>query len=266
MIGTAGVSEGLCAGRISLSLGGMTVLNDVSLTARRREVLGLIGPNGAGKSSLLRVLAGLRRPDAGSVVLDGEPLAMMSSRRRATQIAFMPQNGGEPPPMAVHDLVSLGRLPFGGDAADQDAIIRAMEETGTISLRERPASALSGGELARVLLARALAVEAPYLLADEPIAALDPAHALSVMALFRSLARKGTSVTVVLHDLTLAARFCDRVALLQEGRLAGCGRPEDVMTDAAMRDVYKVDVRRLDGAVVPWDLVSAASERTEQAR
>ncbi|NHO33501.1 ABC transporter ATP-binding protein [Acetobacter fallax] len=246
---------GLSAANVSLRLGGRSVLNDVSLEARQGEVLGLIGPNGAGKSTFLRVLAGLRQPDTGDVTLDGGRLADLSPNRRARQIAFMPQNGGSPPPMDVSDLVSLGRLPFGSDPANRDAIAQAMEETGTVSLKDRPATALSGGELARVLLARALAAETPYLIADEPIAALDPAHALSVMSLFCALARKGRSITVVLHDLTLAARFCDRVVLLQSGCIAGSGTPAGVMTDAAMRDVYNVDVRRVEGAVIPWRLV-----------
>ncbi|GBR04034.1 ABC transporter ATP-binding protein [Acetobacter oeni] len=245
----------LRASGICVRLGKLDVLKDVSLEARKGEVLGLIGPNGAGKSTFLRVMAGLRLPDTGRVTLDNVAFAAISPNRRARHIAFVPQNGGRPPPMSVYDLISLGRLPFGCDLANRAAILRAMAETGTEMLKNRPASALSGGELARVLLARALASETPYLIADEPIAALDPAHALSVMTLFRDLARKGTGVMVVLHDLTLAARFCDRVVLLDEGRIVGCGIPADIMTDAAMRAVYNVDVRRLDGAVIPWSLL-----------
>ncbi|WP_264784176.1 ATP-binding cassette domain-containing protein, partial [Gluconacetobacter azotocaptans] len=116
---------------------------------------------------------------------------------------------------------------------------------------------LSGGERARMRLARALAVEAPYLLADEPVAALDPAHALAVMDVFRRLAAGGAGVVVVLHDLMLAARFCDRIVLMHAGQVAAQGRPADVLTDAALRAVYGVEVRRIEDAVIPWRLAGA---------
>lgn len=241
---------------VTLALGEREVLRSVRLSARRGEVLGLIGPNGAGKSTLLRMLAGLGLPDRGHVEMEGIPLALFSGSQRARRIAFLPQNAAVPPPMSVEDLVSLGRLPFGArETATDDALIAAaLRRTETQELRRRPATSLSGGELARVLLARALAVEAPCLLADEPIAALDPAHALTVMGLFRELARTGCCVVVVLHDLALASRFCDRVALLQEGQLVAEGAACDVMSDTALRAVYGIDVRRVEGAVIPWSL------------
>ncbi|MBM9402701.1 ABC transporter ATP-binding protein, partial [Gluconacetobacter azotocaptans] len=165
-----------------------------------------------------------------------------------------------PPPMHVADLVALGRLPYRAHpdrARDGAAVTRALAEADLLALRDRPASRLSGGERARMGLARALAVEAPYLLADEPVAALDPAHALAVMDVFRRLAAGGAGVVVVLHDLMLAARFCDRIVLMHAGQVAAQGRPADVLTDAALRAVYGVEVRRIEDAVIPWRLAGA---------
>ncbi|BCI67660.1 hemin import ATP-binding protein HmuV [Acetobacter aceti] len=241
----------------TLSYGNTVVLRDVSLSVRAGEVLGLIGPNGAGKSSLLRVLAGLQPPDEGSVQMEGANLADKAALWRAHRIAFLPQEAETLPPMAVRELVSLGRIPFGKGQSDEDrlAVEEALQQTRTLEFAHRAVTALSGGERARVLLSRALAVRAPVLLADEPIAALDPAHALSVMNLFRDLSRKGAAIVVVLHDLALASRFCDRVALLKDGAPVSMGLPEDVLTDDMVSHVYGVTVQRVCNAVIPWNLV-----------
>ncbi|MFW7269060.1 ABC transporter ATP-binding protein [Gluconacetobacter sp. Hr-1-5] len=248
---------GLLARGVTLSLGGRRVLHEAHVDVVPGEVVGVIGPNGAGKSTLLRVLAGIQEADAGEVVLDGRVLAAMTPGERARRLSFLPQEGVPPPPMRVADLVALGRLPHRAardDARDHAAVEGALAETGLVDLRDRPASQLSGGEGARLRLARALAVEAPYLLADEPVAALDPAHALAVMASFGRLADAGRGVAVVLHDLTLAGRFCHRLVLMRDGRIVAQGRPAEILTDAAMRAVYGVTVRRVGDAVVPWSL------------
>ncbi|MCH4090640.1 ABC transporter ATP-binding protein [Acetobacter sp.] len=249
--------ETLRVNQVTLRYGNMAVLRDISLSVHAGEVLGLIGPNGAGKSSLLRVLAGLQPPNEGTAQMEGVNLAEKVALWRARRIAFLPQEAETLPPMAVRELVSLGRIPFGNGRSDEDrlAVEEALQQTRTLEFAHRTVTSLSGGERARVLLSRALAVRAPVVLADEPIAALDPAHALSVMNLFRDLSRKGMAVVVVLHDLVLASRFCDRVALLKDGKLVSMGLPTDVLTDSMVSDVYGVTVQRVCNAVIPWDLV-----------
>ncbi|MBB2203844.1 ABC transporter ATP-binding protein [Gluconacetobacter takamatsuzukensis] len=257
---------GLAARGVTLSLGGRRVLHEASVGVAPGEIVGVIGPNGAGKSTLLRALAGIQRPDAGVVMLDGRELAGMAPGDRARRLSFLPQEEMPPPPMRVEDLVAFGRLPHRAardEARDRAAVARALGETGLLDLRGRPGSQLSGGERARLRLARALAVEAPYLLADEPVAALDPAHALAVMASFGRLAEGGRGVAVVLHDLTLAGRFCHRLVLMRDGRVAAHGRPAEILTDAAMRAVYGVTVRRVGDAVVPWSLTDGRSEEKQ---
>ncbi|AQS84528.1 MAG: ABC transporter ATP-binding protein [Acetobacter aceti] len=250
------VSEILRVDHVTLRYGDVIVLRDVSLSIRTGEVFGLIGPNGAGKSSLLRVIAGLQRPEEGRVRLEGDNLAEKAALWRAHRIAFLPQEAETLPLMAVRDLVSLGRLPFGKGRSDEDrmAVEEALKQTRTLEFADRPVTALSGGERARVLLSRALAVRAPVLLADEPIAALDPAHALSVMNLFLDLSRRGVAVVVVLHDLALASRFCDRVALVKNGELVAIGTPGEVLTDNMVSEAYGVTVKRIESAIIPWEL------------
>jgi iron complex transport system ATP-binding protein len=247
---------------LDVRLGGRAVLSDVTLSLERGTFIGLVGPNGAGKTTLLRALAGLVLPAKGRVVLDGMPLADIARDARARRIAVLFQGADAGWPMRVRDLVALGRLPhrraFGGlDAADHAAIARAMTRTDTAQFAERTAPTLSSGERMRVLLARALAVEAEWLLADEPITALDPAHQLDAMTLLRKVASASTGVIAVLHDLSLAARFCDRIVVLDGGRRVADGRPETTLTDRRLAAVFGITVRRgaaLDGTpyILPW--------------
>ncbi|AQS87303.1 ferrichrome ABC transporter ATP-binding protein [Neoasaia chiangmaiensis NBRC 101099] len=240
-----------------LSLSGRSVVADASLDCRTGEMVGLLGPNGAGKSSLLRLAAGLWRPERGTVRWDDVDLSATRASWRARRIAFMPQENGVPPSMSVRDLVSLGRLPFGEtgmNALRHPAVTAALAATHLDVLADRSAAQLSGGERARLHLARALAVDTPALLVDEPIAALDPEHALSVMALLRDWAHRGRAVLVVIHDLGLAARYCDRLALMRDGQVIAAGVPNEVLTDDAIGEVYGVTVRRLDGVPVPWTI------------
>lgn len=239
-------------------LGGRRVVADVSATLDG-GVIGLIGPNGAGKSTLVRAIAGLI-PSEGTIVIDDLTVAEMPLRARARRIAYLPQGQSVHWPLTVERLVALGRLPHLAPfaqpgAVDADAIERALARTDLLALRARPVDQLSGGERARVLLARALAVEAPLLLADEPLAALDPAHQLEVMALLRAEAARGATVIAVLHDLTVAARWCDRLLLLDRGTLVADGRPRDVLTADRIGAVYGVSayVGEAEGAplIVP---------------
>ncbi|NHN89627.1 ABC transporter ATP-binding protein [Acetobacter conturbans] len=239
---------------VTFTTGGATLLHHASAGFESGTVTGLLGPNGAGKSTLLKLLAGLLPPTEGAVFCDGDDLTHLNQSRRARRIAYMPQDIPPFPPMPVREIASLGRLPYAEApdvALNHPAVSMAMGLVGLDDLATRPASRLSGGERARLMLARALAVEAPVLLADEPVAALDPAHALSVMRVFRALAAEGRCVVLVIHDLMLATRFCDRLVVMKEGAIR-YALPAEALSDAMVREVYGVDVRRVEGAVVPW--------------
>ena len=223
--------------------------------------MGVIGPNGAGKTTLLRVLANLRPPDSGRVLYDGASASQLGPTTLARHLAYLAQGTTVHWPLTVEHLVGLGRLPYRrlwrqDTSADARAVTAALRATETETLRHRTLATLSGGERMRVLLARALAVEAAALVADEPIAALDPYHQLQVMEVLRETARRGTLVVVVLHDLTLAARFCDRLVLLDAGCVVADGAPDVVLSAANLTRVYRVTVVRdtHDCAlyVVPW--------------
>ena len=220
---------------VSVNLGRRPVLNAVTATLSPGELIGIVGPNGAGKSTLVRSLLGLLRPVGGMVALDGHGVADMPRRQVARAIAYLPQGQTLHWPLSVERLVALGRLPHLGPmsritAADYAVIEDAMARADVIGLRDRIATELSGGERARVLLARALAVEAPGLIADEPLASLDPGHQIDVLELLAREAQAGRMVVAVLHDLTMAARYCDRLLLLNGGRLVADGKPLDVLT------------------------------------
>jgi len=208
-------------------------------------VTGLVGPNGAGKSTLLRVLAGIDAPDSGTVHVDDAPLSSLTPMARARRISHLPQAAQPQWPLSGRDVVSLGRLPHGAgfdrlSAADADAVDRAMVRTGTAAFAMRRLDQLSAGERARLLLARALATEADVLLVDEPTAALDPGYQLEAMTALRVEAERGVAVAVALHDLALAARFCDRLLLLTEGTVLRFGTPADVLATDALKAAYGV--------------------------
>lgn len=251
----------LSAENLLVRLGGRTILSGVDLGVLRAEVVGLIGPNGAGKTTLLRTLCGLLRPDRGRVLLDGAPLASLSSAARARKMAYFAQSAAIYWPMTVARVVALGRLPYLGPwqqpgPDDFTAMESAMADCEVTTLADRPVSELSGGERARAMLARALASEPQLLLADEPVAGLDPYHQLQVMELMSARARRGMGVVVVLHDLALAARFCDRLVLLAGGELAAAGPPAEVLKPDLLERVYGVRMGTaiVDGErlLVPW--------------
>lgn len=227
---------------LTVHRGDCPVVDDVSLSVAAGEVVGLIGPNGAGKTTLMRGALGLL-PHEGQA-----SLAEMTSDARARHAAWLPQAREIAWPVTVETLVALGRVPHGGDSArDRAAVDRALDRTDLSAWRNRNATHLSGGEQARVLLARALAQEAPLLLADEPIAGLDPAHQIMTMQLFASLADEGKAVVVSIHDLALAARFCTRLVLMDRGRLVADGAPDEVLTDARLAEVFGITVFRHKG-------------------
>lgn len=253
---------------VTVTLSGRHVLRHVGISVGKGELLGLLGPNGAGKTTLIKVLAGLL--DMTKLSLNGRNAACLSRTERARQVAYLPQGTDIHWPMKVREVVALGRLPhrtaWAGDrrtaqTQDQQAIARALADTDSEELAGRPMDALSGGERARVLLARALAVEAPILLADEPVAHLDPGHQLQVLSLLRRRADHGDAVVVVLHDLTLAARYCDRVMVLNHGQLVAEGAPDQVLSDTLLAQTYDIKVARGEhqgqGYLLPWTTASA---------
>ncbi len=255
------MAQGIC-----VSLGGRCVLTAADMALQPGEVLGIVGPNGAGKTTLLRVLAGLLRPDQGSVRYDGSTARELGRRALARRVAFLAQDGAATWSLSVEALVGLGRLPhrppFGAESeADRAAVANAMALCDIAALAGRTLGTLSGGEGRRVLLARALAVDAAYLLADEPLAGLDPGHQLETLKRLRTVAAGGVGVAVVLHDLSLAARFCDRLLLIHRGLRIANGAPGDVLDDAALADVFGVSVLRgqRDGVpfLLPWQTIDA---------
>jgi iron complex transport system ATP-binding protein len=256
---------------LTLHLGGRKVLDSVSLSLGGGELVGLVGPNGAGKTSLLRALALLVEPTSGQVTYDGAAAESVPGQERACEIAYLAQNAPVHWPLTVERIVELGRLPHRGrfDAArDAEAVNAALRAAGAEDLRHRTADTLSGGERTRVLLARALAVEAPILLADEPGQALDPYHQLGMMELLQTQARNGTGVLVVLHDLALACRYCDRLVLLAEGRKIGDGNPREVLNDRDLERAYRIKALRgsHEGRffVLPWSKIGPPTEDAPQ--
>jgi iron complex transport system ATP-binding protein len=254
------VSAGLVLDAVSVMRGGAAVVRAVEARLGRGALVALIGPNGAGKTTLLRAIAGLL-PAQGRIHLDGEDLAAKPPRERAKRIAYLPQGHQAHWPLSSRDIVALGRFPHGGDAsrlsaADAAIVADAMARADCEAFAARNVQTLSGGERARVMMARVLAVQAPVLLADEPTAALDPRHQIAIMRTLKAEAARGPLVIAVTHDVTLAARFADRVLVMHEGALAAEGAPAAVLTPALMRTVYGVETRRVvvdgEALVVPW--------------
>jgi iron complex transport system ATP-binding protein len=233
-------AEGLRA-----DLGGRAVLDGIDLTLGPGRVLGLVGPNGTGKSTLLRALAGLIRPTAGTVTLDGRPLRSHRTRELATRVAYLPQNTDLPFDFTAREVVLLGRHPHTGrlrgeSPADHAIAAEVMSAAGISHLADRAVPTLSGGERQLVYVAKALAQRTDVLLADEPVSALDLRHQLTVLELLRERAGEGAAVAVVLHDLSQAARYCDELLLLHDARVAAHGTPAGVLTPDVLATAYGV--------------------------
>lgn len=235
----------LHAENLRYARGARVLLDGVDLRLDHGQVLGIIGPNGAGKTSLLRVLAGLDSPQAGRVVLDGEDIHRQRPARRARAIGYHPQQAVLHWPMSVAAVVALGRYAHGASLDslsehDNAAISAALAICGLAALADRRADQLSGGELARVHIARLLAGEHRLVLADEPIANLDPRFQLDILQALHSHARQHGGAVVVLHDLNIAARYCDRLLLLADGRRVIEGTPREVLTATRIAEVFAV--------------------------
>ncbi len=231
--------------RLVVRLGRHEAVDGVTLNLAPGSLTGIIGPNGAGKSTLIRAMLGLAKPASGHVLIDGQDAAQIARRDIARRIAYLPQGQTLHWPLEVERLVALGRLPHLGPMsrltdADGAIVEAAMARADVRHLRGRIATELSGGERARVLLARALAVGAPALVADEPLASLDPGHQFDVMDLLRRESEGGALVVTVLHDLTMAARYCDRLILMDAGRVVADGAPSVVLDESNLRAVYGI--------------------------
>lgn len=251
----------LSAKNLSLSLGTKTVVEQMNIHINEGEFVGLIGPNGAGKSSLLRILAGLVKPNAGFVELTPQNIATaiekIPAQLRARFMAYLAQHETPAWPLSVKNLVALGRSPWNSavntNADDETAINHALVMTDVIALAERPVTELSGGELQRALLARVFAGNPKLIVADEPIVALDVYHQLHIMELLQSHAQQGGAVIAALHDLSLAARFCTRLVLMNHGKLVAEGEPINVLTPENLAKVYGISAHvdcREDGVVI----------------
>lgn len=233
------VAEGL-----TLAYDGRTVVEDLALVVPPGRVTAVVGPNACGKSTLLRGLARLLAPTAGRVLLDGEDVHRVPTRRVATVLGLLPQTPTAPEGITVSDLVARGRYPHQGwvrrwSAADDEAVGAAMAATGVVDLAARPLAELSGGQRQRVWIAMALAQQTDVLLLDEPTTFLDIAHQVEVLELLADLNRsRGTTVVMVLHDLNLAVRYADHLVAMRDGRVVAAGAPRDVVDAELVQDVF----------------------------
>jgi iron complex transport system ATP-binding protein len=250
---------------LEVRLARRTVLHDIALAVKEGELVVIIGPNGAGKTTLLRAVAGLVAA-RGSIEIMGTPASRLSLAARARRVAYLPQGHVFHWPLPASEIVALGRLPLDAGAdlseADRLAVSRAMTATGITEFAERMVTTLSGGERARVALSRVLATEAKLILADEPTASLDPRYQLIVLDILRRHAREGGAVIAVLHDLGLAARYADRIVVLDSGRIAALGTPAEVLTKQRLAETFGVNaqiVTLVDAPVViPWSVTDGA--------
>jgi iron complex transport system ATP-binding protein len=234
------------ASRICVRRGRRAILDSVSLHAESGDFIAVVGPNGAGKSTLLSVLAGLLKPDSGTVLLDAVSVQTLSGMKLAQRRAYLPQNPRCEWPISVERLVALGLTPtlpaLGGlPSRFEPLITQALQACDLLEHREQPATTLSGGELARAMMARALVANPDVLIIDEPIAGLDPKHALDAARRLQALARSGKLVIASLHDLTLAGRYANRIFALANGQVQGDGPVESTLTAALIRSAFEVD-------------------------
>jgi iron complex transport system ATP-binding protein len=253
---------------LSIALGGRRVVDGVSFEVDAGQVVGLVGPNGAGKSTLLKAMAGLIPTESGTVVVEDQTLGRIRLRKLARQVAYVAQETSIPFEFSALDVVVMGRYAHQGrfsptTAADYDHARDALDAVGVAHLAERIVTTLSGGERQLVHLARGIAQQPRAILLDEPTSALDLRHQLHVLALLREQAARGRAIAVVLHDLNHAARFCDRIVLLDEGRVAAAGLPREVLTPARLADAYGITATVRDDADTGTLRVTALSTKEQ---
>ncbi|SDJ49623.1 iron complex transport system ATP-binding protein [Halovenus aranensis] len=249
------------------TFGEVSVLEDIDLRVDPGEFVALVGPNGAGKTTLLRVINGLLDPDEGEVTLDGDPLSELSSRAVSRRLATVPQDTHVGFSFRAEEIIEMGRTPHRSRldwSDDGDPVEAALERTETTHLRDRRVDDLSGGERQRVLLARALAQEPDALLLDEPTASLDINHQVRVLNLVADLVEEGRAALAAIHDLDLAARFCDRLVLLHDGTIAAQGPPETVLRDSQLADAFETETAVTRNPVTGTPTVAALSDRPDR--
>ncbi|ARQ68344.1 ABC transporter ATP-binding protein [Streptomyces marincola] len=252
---------------VSVEAGGVPIVRDATFRVPSGQFAGLVGPNGSGKSTLLRTLYRVLRPRAGAVRLDGRDVWRLRPREAARHVAVMTQETTADFDLDVLDVVLLGRLPhhggFGGDSPqDLKLVARALDQVGAAALAGRQFAALSGGEKQRVLLARALVQQSPVLVLDEPTNHADIAFQLELMRRVRSL---GITAIAALHDLNLAAAYCDVIVVLREGRIIACGPPADVLTPEVIHEVFGVRAHRLSHPVTGRPLIAFSADEPQGA-
>lgn len=244
----------LVAQNITVKAQDSILVKNASFALQQGCLTALLGPNGAGKTTLLRAVMGLCKPDTGKVLIDQEDVQNLSPINRARRVAYLPQQRPLAWPNTVRDVVALGRYSHGASlgrlkAKDAEAVDAAMKACDIISLARRKTDTLSGGELARVHCARAFAAQAPLLIADEPVSALDPRHQFRVMDLLKGYTKAGQGVLVVLHDIVLAAKYADHLIWMKEGEIIAAGSPEKTLTEDRLAEVYGIKSRVMDGQV-----------------
>ena len=261
------MSSPLACEHLQFSFNKKTMLDDINLTFNNGEFVGLIGANGAGKSTLLQLLLGLLKAKSGQILLHGENINHIKRREIAKQLAFVPQSIDLPYAFSVQQLVAMGRNPYLGafeleTSSDKKLINDAIQQTDLSHLQERMVNTLSGGEKQRVIIARALAQQSPTILLDEPIASLDICHQLETLQLIKSLTQNGKTAITALHDLNLAARYCDRLILIgkrEDGitTIISDGSAEEVLTEANLARYFSIqaDINQQDGKVTLSNII-----------
>ena len=244
----------IIAKNLSLTKDSATLLQGASFTLKPRQLIALLGPNGAGKTSLIRTTLGLEKRSSGTVSLGGTDSEALSPMERARRVAYLPQQRPLAWPNSVRDVVALGRFAYGAapgrlNPKDAQAVNTALELCDLTELTNRHTDTLSGGEVARVHCARAFAAEAPLLIADEPVAALDPRQQFRIMDIIQAYVDRGGGALVVLHDIPLAAKYASHLIWMQDGRIAAEGPPEETLTVQRMADIYGVRAH-IDGRKV----------------
>jgi ABC-type cobalamin/Fe3+-siderophores transport systems, ATPase components len=255
---------------VSVTLGSVQALEDVSVNVQRGEFMGVIGPNGAGKTTLLRTISGVLEPTSGSVLVDGHDVTSLPSKASSRLVAVVPQQTNLQFDFDVREVVEMGRTPYRRrvqfDAADDGAIVeQALSRTQVAKFADRDIGEVSGGERQRVLLARALAQDTPVMLLDEPTASLDINHQIRTLELVKSLVEDGKTVMAPIHDLNLAAHYCDRLLLLAEGKRTALGPPNEVLTESNLESAFGTDAvvtnNPVTGSVYVMALPEGARER-----
>jgi iron complex transport system ATP-binding protein len=242
---------------IGMSIGENQILTDINLEFPAGEVVALVGHNGSGKSSLLKLLARQASPTTGAISYDGRDLRLYNERTFARSVAYLPQDVNSGSDMTIRELVACGRYPWHGalgrfSKIDHDKVDEALRVTHIEGFADRFVGTLSGGERQRAWIAMLIAQDARCLLLDEPTAALDVAHQIEVLSLVRRLAHEGgRSVVIVLHDINMAARFCDRIHALKRGRVVASGAPGDILSPKTLHDIYGIEMNVISGPDLP---------------